>query len=238
MCLFYCRWYRIKRLFQKKVEDPNFDLVLRLLLYKGGNINYIKQDKDGDGLGIIHHTAQLGSLDFLRWLVHKGIDIHARTTRTRKNALMIAVEKQHLSMILYLLEIGCMPRLTKDVDIFGWSVLHYAAAFADVDINQVLLICGANPLQRSEVTGKSPMEEAQSRGRNAVLETLRTYRDHYPMHKKLMDFQKVYYKDKVFQERDNEDEDDEDEDGEDGGDEDDEDDKDNNNNEADHNHEN
>jgi hypothetical protein len=86
-----------KLIFGEHQEVVNVSLVLQMLLYKGGDVNVIKADPDGDGWGIIHHAADQGAVEFLEWLFTVGAKVNSRTTKNKYTPLMCAARKDQVS---------------------------------------------------------------------------------------------------------------------------------------------
>jgi len=47
-------WQRLMKRFRKKVLGGKLDICIKVLLYKGGDINFVKTAKDEDGKGLLH----------------------------------------------------------------------------------------------------------------------------------------------------------------------------------------
>lgn len=91
---------RVKKLIFGEHQDVvNVSLVLQLLLYKGGDVNIIRADPDGDGWGILHHAADLGAVEFIEWMFTVGADVNLRTTRRKFTALMCAARKDQVFQV-------------------------------------------------------------------------------------------------------------------------------------------
>ena len=185
---FQLAWIRFKRYFNRKAAQSKLDLCLKILLYKGADINFVRIDKDGDGEGIIHLAAQRGATSFILWLLSKKGDVHVVTARDKMTALMKACQSDKIETVLSLLKNGAMKNINAQ-DLRGNSALHYAAMHGSADLCTVLLLCGANPTVRNK-SQKSPQEEAQVKGRIAVLEALRVFKQKSPEFKRRMDFQR------------------------------------------------
>jgi hypothetical protein len=61
-----------KALRKKKGTEPKLDLVLRALLYCGGNADFQKIEAGVDGSAAMHTAAETGALDMIDWLLKKG----------------------------------------------------------------------------------------------------------------------------------------------------------------------
>ena len=181
-------WLRFKRFFNRKAAQSKLDLCLKILLYKGADINFVKVDKDGDGEGIIHIAAQRGATGFITWLLSKKGSLHVVTARDKITALMKACQFDKIDTVMLLLKSGSMANINAQ-DAQGNAALHYAAMNGSADLCTVLLLCGANPTVRNK-REKSPQEEAQVKGRMAIVEALRVFKQKSPEFKRRMDFQR------------------------------------------------
>lgn len=173
----------------------NLDIVLEILICKGGDIDYIRYLKgDVDGCAVIHEAAMRGCVGMMQWLIKHGSDVDIVTKNLLKSPLMIAVEKNHMDVVLLLLHTKAIYRINS-IDSKGWTALHYAAAYGSVDLNRVLLYCGAKINIRNK-SGRTPKEEAQAKGNVANLEVIMTFKDPYVEGKRRMDFQ-MFYNEKI-----------------------------------------
>ena len=164
---------RIMRWISKRAAGSKLDLVLRILIYKGGDVDFIKKDRDGDGMAIMHYAAAQGALKMIEWLVQKKAKINILSTSLKRTALMLAAKADRLDCVMLVLKNGGMLAVNAQ-DKNGWSALHFAACFAKPDIALVLIICGASVSLRNE-RGLLPVEEAQIRGRIEMVESIRTF---------------------------------------------------------------
>ena len=200
----------IKATFRNKVQAGKLDLVLRVLAHKGGDVNFVKADKDADGEGILHLAAAAGGLDMIHWLKKKGANFDLRTTKIKRTALMYAARANKTSAVMTLLKNGSMANIdAKDTN--GWTALHYAASFASAELTTVLLICGANSYERN-ARGLIALDEAMAKGRINVMEAIRTYKEPDLQFRQLLAFMDMYYLDgaaEVIPEVNEEDEDEE-----------------------------
>ncbi len=116
--------------------------------YRGGDLNYIKKEKDpsADGLAAAHLACAAGSLDTVKWLLSRGANMNIKSGRLNRTPLMFAAKNNHIRVVLYLLEHGIMPFIN-DQDVAGEAALHFAACQANPDLAQVSLL--QNPFQFS-----------------------------------------------------------------------------------------
>lgn len=201
-------WQAIKAKLRNNVQAGKLDLVLRVLAHKGGDINFVKADKDADGEGILHLAAQAGGTDMIHWLKKKGANFDLRTTQLKRTALMYAARANKISAVMTLLKNGSMVNIdAKDSN--GWTALHYSASFGSAELTTVMLICGADAYERND-RGLIPLDEAMAKGRINVMEAIRTYKEPDLKFRQLLAFMDMYYLDgaaEVILEADNEDED-------------------------------
>ena len=190
----FTMWQRMKtfmyRYFRKKVVGAKLDMVLKILLYKKGNVNFIKQEKDGDGFAALHNAATLGSVGFITWLISKNAN-PTLCSLYGKTPLMCAAAGDKIDAVMLLLKKGAMMSINVQ-DRKGMSALHYAARFASPELATVLLICGANISLRSHAD-LLPVEEAQSLSRNSMVEILRTATKTTLDFKRRMEFYRSVY---------------------------------------------
>ena len=130
---------KIMRYFRKKKAAGKLDLVLKLLAYKGGDVNFLKQDKDADGEGIIHMAGNHGGHDMITWLHRKGADFALRTSQLKRTPLMYAARANKVDTVMLLLKLGSMVTINAQ-DIHGWTALHLFAPWIP-ELVTVLLIC-------------------------------------------------------------------------------------------------
>ena len=123
-------------LFGEKAVDPKLDLVLRILLYAGGNVDFKRIEGGVDGTAVMHNAVETGALDMIDWLIKKGTSINIRTTLRQKTPLMIALEFNQLEVMNLLLRRGVMLHLELE-DSNGSTALHYAASYARVEMAMV-----------------------------------------------------------------------------------------------------
>lgn len=124
------KWERfLKLITRKKENEPKLDLVLRVLLFKGGNVDFRFLEPSVDGVAMMHNAAEAGACDMIDWLLKKGTDMNIRTSLQQKTPLMVALEFNQLEVVNLLLRRGVMLHLDL-VDAKGWTALHYAAVYA------------------------------------------------------------------------------------------------------------
>lgn len=124
------KWERFCKLFaHKKENEPKLDLVLRCLLFMGGNVDFRFLEPSVDGVAAMHNACEAGACDMVDWLLKKGTDMNIRTTLQNKTPLMVALEHNQLEVVNLLLRRGVMLHLDL-VDAKGWTALHYAAVYA------------------------------------------------------------------------------------------------------------
>lgn len=78
-------------------ETINIELVLQMLLYKGGDVNFVQRDTDGNGYGILHLAAEIGACDFMEWMIkvqHANESIQAYNSL--RTPLMVAAAKDQV----------------------------------------------------------------------------------------------------------------------------------------------
>ena len=166
---------RILRWLNKRASEAKLDLAVRILMHRGGDINFRKQERDGDGLAILHMAAENGATKMIDWLIKKKAQINLKTTYLKRTALMLACRSDKLDTVMMILRNGGML-VINDQDTNGWAALHFAASFASPEVAMVLMLCGAKVNARNS-RGLLPLEECQARGRMEMIETMRTFKD-------------------------------------------------------------
>jgi hypothetical protein len=167
-------WKRMARKWAKKSAEGKLDYVTKVLIHKGGDLNFVRVGVGEECFACLHTAAQLGYADIITWLLNKGADPTILTSKYQKNALMLAVERDHIDAILLLLARGIMPFINHQ-DHDGRTALHYASVNCCVETAQVLLICGAKQIRSK--AGRMPMEEAKAAGKMEMYERLLTYKE-------------------------------------------------------------
>ena len=167
-------WQRFWRFINKKAGEAKLDLTMRILMHRGGDINYRKKERDGDGLAIIHMAAESGATNMISWLSRKKALINIPSLNLKRTALMYACRADKLEAVMQLLKLGGML-VINDKDVNGWTALHFAASFASSELAMVLMLCGAKINARNE-RGLLAQEEAMARGRAEMVETVRTFK--------------------------------------------------------------
>ena len=186
-------WQAIKAKFRNKVQAGKLDLVLRALAHKGGDINFVKAEKDADGEGILHLAAAVGGVGMIQWLRKKGANFDLRTTKLKRTALMYAARANKIDAVMTLLKNGSMVNINAK-DSNEWTALHYAASFGSAELTTVMLICGADAYQRNS-RGLIPLDEAMAKGRINVMEAIRTYKEPDLQFRQQLAFMDMHYLD-------------------------------------------
>ena len=168
---------KVKKCFKKKSPSGKLDLILKILILRGGDVNFIRipKDKTEDGEGLVHDAAKWNRQMMVEWLESHYANFNVVTTLLRKTPLMLAAEKGHGEMVRMLLHKGCIDCINH-IDYRGWTALHYAAAYCESQHVAMLLHCGADMTVRSEAN-RLALEEAQSRSRLENVEVLMFYKD-------------------------------------------------------------
>jgi ankyrin repeat protein len=182
---------KITRCLKSTGQSAKLDLVIKILTYKGAFINWVREEKDGDGEGVLHVAAKRGAKSFISWMIKKGANIDIKTGRDKKTPLMFAADGNHLDAVFMLLKEGAMTSINAE-DIDGRTALHYAATKGTPQLCTVMLICGAKINARTKL-GRLPLEEAEVRGRTGVVVALRTYIDRTPLWKRRVEFYEDMY---------------------------------------------
>jgi len=208
-------WQKLKACIGNNIKAGKLDVVLKILAYKGGDVNFLKKDRDVDGTAILHEAAQAGTVSMIGWLAKRGARFDVRTSQLNRTPLMYAARSNQLNAVLYLLKKGAMTTINA-FDVNGWTALHFAAAFAHPDIASTLMICGADIYARS-AKGSQAVDEASTRSRQVMVETIRCFKQPDLLHRRLLNFFEIKYmdleKEKVPDALDDDDDDDNDDGG-------------------------
>jgi hypothetical protein len=186
-------WQAIMAKLRNSAAAGKLDLTLRALAHKGGDVNYIKDDRDSDGEAILHLAAAAGSSTMIEFLARKGADFDVRTSELRRTPLMCAAKAGKVDATMTLLENGSMRHMDA-VDTHGWTALHHAAANGTPELVTVLLMCGANAYQRND-RGLIPLDEAMAVGRMNVVEAIRCYKVPDLAFRLQLEFMNIHYLD-------------------------------------------
>lgn len=121
--------------------------------------------------------------------------MYAHSTLSKRTPLSFAVENDHIDVVLLLLRKGAV-KCIDEPDAKGWTCLHYAAAFASIELTKVLLMMGANSKVRNKNSYR-PFEEAQIRERFEMVTMLTKFNDPVPSHLKRLRFLDDYYENTI-----------------------------------------
>lgn len=116
--------------------------VAEVLLTAGADID----SRDKNKMTPLLSSVRRGDKEFVRWLIDKGADRNS-TDCTHRNALFYAIKSGNMDLIkLFLTPITCNYPDT----LWGWSPLHVAANYGDLDIIKFLIGSGANIFHRDK----------------------------------------------------------------------------------------
>jgi hypothetical protein len=162
-------YQRFKRSLRKKEADIKLEWVVKVLMHKGGDIDFVKACRDEDGLALLHVACERGLDKIVTWLLDKGANPNVLTSKSKRTPLSYACEHDMIECILILMARGGM-KLINYQDNLGRSALHWMAIEGSPQNAQALMICGAKALRCKK--GRTPSEEAQSRGKMEMYEKL------------------------------------------------------------------
>jgi hypothetical protein len=184
------RFFRKFQLGMNKInvlDTIRFDYVIQILLHYGGDMMFPKLDQHGrDGLTILHVAISTGAVEVVEFLLNRGMDINVLTTIQRKTALMLAIERDNLDLVMILLRRGAMLTIPV-IDSFGCNALHYAARHASTLLTEIVLLCGCSNTVRNE-KGYLPSEEAKLLNRMETVVTITTHKRDAVDHLMRLDF--------------------------------------------------
>jgi hypothetical protein len=81
-------------------ESVRLDWVVKILLDRGGDVNFICEERGEDGCALLHKAAILGNLSFSKWLLKKGADARVRTSRDYITPLMFAAKNDAVDLVM------------------------------------------------------------------------------------------------------------------------------------------
>ena len=55
------------------------DYVVKILIDKGGDVNFVWEERGEDGMAMIHRACDVGAFPFVKWLMNKGAKTMVRT---------------------------------------------------------------------------------------------------------------------------------------------------------------
>lgn len=180
--LFLSKWEkRMKKLKWKskasklmEMDRIRFDKVIQILLSYGGDLSFPKVEFGKDGMTVFHYAVQTNAMEVVEWLLDHGMDVNHLTTLQHRTALMIAVERNHLELTMFLLKRGAMIAI-QHIDNLGNNVLHYAARYASPLLTQLLMLCGVHANVRNKKS-MTPAEEAKTFNRMELFTAISSYR--------------------------------------------------------------
>ena len=172
-------WQKLKRWVAKKQGDSKMEWAVKVLLHKGGDINFVKACRDEDGLGLLHVACERGLPKIVTWLLDKGADPNVLTTKSKRSPLMVAAEHDMMECMLILLRRGAMKKINQQ-DASGRSCLHWISIDGSPQHAQALMICGAKALRNK--MGRTPVEEAKTRGKMEMYEKLLYFKENDDEH--------------------------------------------------------
>ncbi len=181
---------KILRTKPKSLDFVRFDLVIQILLYYGGDLMFPKVEFGQDGMTVFHHAAQANAKEVVEFLLERGVDINHLTTIHHRTALMIAVERDYVDLVMFLLRKGAIIAI-HHIDNLGCNVLHYAARYGSPLLTEMLLICGARTNVRN-LKGYIPAEEAKLLNRLELAATIQGFKSGQKDH--VMRIQSVFEK--------------------------------------------
>lgn len=148
--------------------------VIKILLYAGGDINFISHTKAFEVGSLLHFAVEKNLFAYAQWLVeNRNCEVICYTTMLNRTPLMLACLKGHSELVMYLLQRGSISVLNHQ-DKRGWSALHFAAGFCDAITVKALLIAGADKFARNGM-GRLPVDEGLSRGKQDNVNVLLTH---------------------------------------------------------------
>jgi len=100
--------------------------------------------------------------------INQGADINMQVGSERDTALMIAVARQDLEILVLLISSGADVNLKNDL---GNTVLYYASKYGLADIVNILIFSGAD-VNIKNIQGKTALSIAKKNGHTEVAKLL------------------------------------------------------------------
>ncbi|CAL1291481.1 unnamed protein product [Larinioides sclopetarius] len=127
-------------------------------------INNIKDQKQNS---LMHMAASSGSLEIIKFLIHKNADINSRDSSGAK-PIHVAARKGYKDVLDYFLNIGISIDEAGEND---WTLMHYAVAGNHSEICKLLSLKGAD-VNATSLDGSTPLHLAAQMGNLDVFLTL------------------------------------------------------------------
>ena len=136
------------------------------------------QMSDDDGWSVLHFAAKAGNIELFQYLIDKGSDVY-RQKGDGMNCLHIAALNGHLRLCKVLLEFYNVD--LQMINDNGWSVLHSAAKYGNIELFQYLIDKGSDVYRRKR-DGMNCLHIAAVNGRFRLCKVLlETYKPNLQM---------------------------------------------------------
>ena len=139
--------------------------ICRVLLE---NYNFDVQQRDDDGLAVLHNAALGGDLELFQYLIQNGSDVYSKT-KDGRSSLHLAAEKGHLKICRVLLQNYNFDIHERDDDMF--TVMLRAACSDDLELLEYLIQNGSNIFSKTK-DGRSCLHIAAEKGHLKICRVL------------------------------------------------------------------
>jgi len=168
------------------------DWVIKVLLHRDGDLNYVRDAGGMDGMTLLHYAVDKNDLGLIEWLLSYEVDVNCVTSVYKMTPLMLAAKRGFNELIQLLLQNGAIESINV-LDADGCTVMHHAALHLLPEYAQALMICGALPNIRNK-SGRLPVEDAKAKGRTEMVEVLLTYKDRSRVVQNKLEFLNSYHR--------------------------------------------
>ena len=131
--------------------------TVNLLLSKGADPHL----RNFMGRNLLHAAAEGGNSSIMRSMLSYDIDINSKDDESSVTPLMIAVKRNHVEVVKYLLQKGADISLTTESN--KRNALHIASQYGSVEAMEMLLSYDLRPDSR-DVEGNTPLACAAASG--------------------------------------------------------------------------
>ncbi|KAG8197886.1 hypothetical protein JTE90_020266 [Oedothorax gibbosus] len=139
---------------------------VRTYLEGGGDVNFA----DVYGRSLLHLAAHSGSVELVKFLKHKGANVHMEDKICGRKPVHIAANEGHFSVISFFHD--GMASSIIECDKINWTPLHYAVFKGDLNTVTFLVEHGANINAEEIHANKKPIHIAAEHAYDDVIEYL------------------------------------------------------------------
>ncbi len=146
---------------------------MKTALAIGAQVNYREHIFGYGSSTCLHVAADNGHLEATKLLLEEGANVDALTGTEQYTPMMLASRNNGASIVRLLLEHNARTDLKTSE---GWTVLHWAAYWANLSVVQLLV--GKSNVNARDNEGKTPLGRAEERNQqfgdnDAVIQSLK-----------------------------------------------------------------